>query len=76
MTDSAIPPHLLDLQRAFTAATAATRAAARAGEGLAGPMARERAAQEALATARLGTEFEPWEGQQRLIEAAKAGAGE
>jgi hypothetical protein len=76
VADEPIPPHLLDLQRAFNAAGAARRAAARAGEDLAGPMERERAAQEALATARLGTPYEPWEGQKRLILAAKADAGE
>lgn len=73
---SDIPPDLLDLQRAYNAALAATKAAGAAGGDLAAPMAREREAQEALAAARDAAGLGAWADAKRIMEAVAAEDGE
>ena len=74
MADEPIPQELITLARAHLDAVDATRAAARAGEDLAVPMAAERAAVDALYAAREGTEWAGWDAWKRVLEAARAGA--
>jgi hypothetical protein len=76
MADDAIPQDLIDLQRRHAAAVAATRAAARAGEDIAAPMAEERRLAVALHRMREGTPWAAWEQQKRVREAAAAEEGE
>jgi hypothetical protein len=73
VTDSDIPPDLLDLQRQHTAALAAVKAAARAGGDIGPLMAAERDLAVALHRRRAGTPWEAWEQQKRVREAAGGG---
>lgn len=72
MADSDIPQYLIDLARAHLDAVARTKAAAAAGEDLAGPMAAEREAVAALHAAREGTPWSTYGEWKRVLEAAQA----
>ena len=69
-TDIPIPQDLIDLQRQHTAAVAATKTAARAGEDIEGPMAEERRLALALDARRKGTPWAAWDQQMRVRDAA------
>lgn len=85
VADDVIPPALLTAQRAFDAATAAVKAAsARPGptadwtpkrrEELGGLRVAQRVAMHALYDARAGTEYDTWDGWQKVEKAARGDA--
>jgi hypothetical protein len=76
MATDEIPADLLDLQRQHTAAVAAVKAAARAGEDIEALTATERALAVQLHRRRAGTPWESWEQQKRVRAAAAAGGGD